>query len=314
MNSRTHLTTSINLKNKDSNHFNLQSFSITGYSTALFSTWFFIEELGLLFDAGDGLTSALLQKSRKIKHAFISHADRDHVTGLLQFHQLNAREGFPIIYYPADSGSFPALDAFTAKFDPHVTGTIWKPIRPNESFTIKAYFKVSTIRNNHIQAPEEQSKSLSFLVLSEKNKLKPQFRNKTGQELKEISLQYGKDHITEVITKKVLGYSGDTPVDNYSHWENTETLIHEATFLSRDVPATDFAKNKHSFLPEVIQMASELNLKQLVLSHFSSRYSKEQIDAEIQKQCKAYRLQIPVYRILPGELVRDILNQEPVYS
>lgn len=36
-------------------------FTITGYSTALFSTWYFIEEWGILFDAGEGLISALLQ-------------------------------------------------------------------------------------------------------------------------------------------------------------------------------------------------------------------------------------------------------------
>ena len=68
--------------------------TITGYSTALFSTWYFVEELGLLFDVGDGLMSNLMQKSRKIKHTFITHPDRDHLTGLMQFTQLNAREGY----------------------------------------------------------------------------------------------------------------------------------------------------------------------------------------------------------------------------
>ncbi|MBS1605964.1 MAG: RNAse Z, partial [Bacteroidetes bacterium] len=48
--------------------------TITGYSTALFSTWYFIEEWGILFDAGEGLISSLLQKSRKIDQVFISHA------------------------------------------------------------------------------------------------------------------------------------------------------------------------------------------------------------------------------------------------
>ena len=286
--------------------------SITGYSTALFSTWFFIEELGLLFDAGDGLTASLLQKSRKIKHAFISHADRDHLSGLVQFHQLNARDGFPIVYYPSDCGSFPALDSFTSKFDPHVSGTIWKPIRPNEVFEIKSNFSVRAIRNNHVAAPLDQSKSLSYLVESRKRKLKAEFHGKSNQALKQLNEQFGKDHITETVTQKVLGYSGDTPVDDYAHWENTETLIHEATFLSKEVQATDFAKNKHSFLPEVIQMASELNLKQLVLSHFSSRYGPKEIDTAIRKLCKENKLQIPVFRILPGVLVRDVLRQEPV--
>ncbi|MCI5058502.1 MAG: RNAse Z, partial [Flavobacteriales bacterium] len=78
------------------------SLKITGYSTALFSTWYFVEDYGLLFDAGDGVISALTQKSGKVRQIFVSHADRDHLTGLLQFNQLNARNGFPIIHYPKD--------------------------------------------------------------------------------------------------------------------------------------------------------------------------------------------------------------------
>ena len=96
--------------------------TISGYSTALFSTWYFVEELGLLFDCGDGVVSNLLQKSRKTDNIFITHADRDHLTGLLQFNQLNARAGFPVIHYPKDCGSFPALEEFSKKFDPHIGG------------------------------------------------------------------------------------------------------------------------------------------------------------------------------------------------
>ncbi len=105
--------------------------TITGYSTALFSTWYFVEEWGILFDAGDGLISALLQKSRKIDHVFISHADRDHLTGLLQFNQLNARPGYPIIHYPKDAGSFPVLGEFSRKFDPQERDSLSMEVRTN---------------------------------------------------------------------------------------------------------------------------------------------------------------------------------------
>ena len=111
--------------------------TITAFSTALFSTWYFIDELGILFDAGDGVSAHLLQKARKVKHAFISHADRDHISGLIQFNQLNARDGFPKIYYPKDSGSFPALADFAAKFDPHVSGSEWHPIGFDESIFLQ---------------------------------------------------------------------------------------------------------------------------------------------------------------------------------
>jgi len=54
-------------------------FKISAFSTALFSTWINVEELNLLIDAGDGVSMGLLQKSRKVKHVFITHPDRDHL-------------------------------------------------------------------------------------------------------------------------------------------------------------------------------------------------------------------------------------------
>ena len=286
---------------------NNHNFTISGYSTALFSTWFFIEELGLLFDVGDGITATLLQKSRKIKNVFISHADRDHLTGLFQFNQLNARKGFPIIHYPADSGSFRAIENFTKKFDSHVSGTVWKPIQENQVFQIKNDIFVRSIRNNHIIVPSDISKSLSFQVFSKTPKLKAEFQNYSKEEIKNLAITKGRDFITNIITENILGYSGDTPIDNYEHWNNTKILIHEATFLDDNEKLNNHA-NKHSNLDEVMKMVSEIKIDKLILSHFSSRYSKKDIDTSILKLCKKYKIEIPVYRILPGEANLDILS------
>ena len=140
-----------------------QSISITAYSTALFSTWIFVEQYSTLFDCGDGVVSSLLQKSRKIKHVFITHPDRDHVTGLVQFNQLNGRNGLTI-HYPKDSGSFPALADFTAKFDPHTSGTAWNPISEGDSISLRADLQIRAIRNRHVPADRSVIKSLSFIV------------------------------------------------------------------------------------------------------------------------------------------------------
>src|ERR1700760_2844977 len=138
--------------------------TITAYSTALFSTWYFIEEWGILFDAGDGVTSALLQKSRKIDHVFISHADRDHLTGLLQFNQLNARPGFPVMYFPKDATSFAALEAFSKKFDKQVERTVWTPVTEGDEIAIAKDLLVLPIRNGHVPVEPSVIKSLGYLV------------------------------------------------------------------------------------------------------------------------------------------------------
>lgn len=289
--------------------------TITGYSTALFSTWFFIDELGILLDAGDGVMSGLLQKSRKVKHAFISHADRDHLTGLFQFNQLNARDGLPIIRYPKDCGSFPALAEFTSRFDPHVGGVVWEPIVDQQIIELRKDLVVKAIRNNHVEAPLGTHKSLSYQIFERKRKLKPEFQKLSGNEIKKLREDKGDEFITEDILINVLNYSGDTPVDDCSRWDKSNVLIHEATFLTGYNDAkVETHGNKHSYLEDVMKMVSEIEVEKLILSHFSSRYEAEEIDKRILKLCKEFKIKIPVYRILPGLISRDILAQNPLNS
>jgi len=285
------------------------NYTITCYSTALFSTWFFIEELGLLFDAGDGLTSKLLQKSRKIKEVFITHADRDHITGLTQFNQLNARAGYPKIFYPKDCGSFPALESFLEKFDPHVKGTQWLPIKEQMTFKIKGNIYVESIRNGHVPAKKELAKSLSYKVVNKKRKIKQEFANLSGKEIAKIAKEKGKDFLTNEIREVLIGYSGDTPIEEYERWDQTKILIHEATFLNKEVGLNTHT-NKHSTLEEVMKMVSTIKIEKLILSHFSSRYSKEEIDNSIREQIKKYNIKVPVYRILPGRSYNNILEED----
>lgn len=287
--------------------------TITGYSTALFSTWYFIEELGLLFDAGDGVTSSLLQKSRKIEHAFISHADRDHVTGLLKLNQLNARPGFPIIIFPRDARSFYALEEFSKRFDSPVNQTIWRPIQDDETVQIRKDIFVRSIRNNHVPAPQQEVKSLGFKVYQTKNKLKSEYAHLSPTEIIQLTQTIGREALTNELITNVLAYSGDTPVENFDHWDHTQILIHEATFLTnQELPNADKHPNKHSNLEDVLKMVSELRIDTLILGHFSSRYSPAQIDEAIKAGCKEYKINIPVYRLLPGQTYWNILSGNPV--
>ncbi|MCH2042536.1 MAG: MBL fold metallo-hydrolase [Saprospiraceae bacterium] len=286
--------------------------TIHGYSTALFSTWYMIEELGLLFDAGDGVCTQLMQKARKIKHVFISHADRDHLAGLLQFNQLNARKDFPKIYYPKDCGSFAHLEQFTKSFDPHVKGTVWQGIEGDTNTLIKAGTRVRTIRNGHVVREGQPDKSFSFVVELVKRKLKKEYLSLSGKEIGQLRKVKPIEELTDQIIQPLLGYSGDTPVEGAERWEHIPVLIHEATFLKRsDVHAKG---NLHSSLDELMPMLSNLALEKLILGHFSSRYDQQMIDQAIRKECKTYNIDFPVYRVLPGQCVRDILNTNPINS
>ncbi|MEO1450158.1 MAG: MBL fold metallo-hydrolase, partial [Bacteroidota bacterium] len=286
------------------------SYHITAYSTALYSTWIAVEPLGILFDAGDGLSAGLLGKAGKIKHVFISHPDRDHLTGLLQFLQLNARPGAPKIYYPEDAGSFPHLATFQQKFDPHVAAVPWQGIQDGAEISLGKNLLVQAIRNNHVPAAPGVSKSLSFKVFETKRKVKPEFARLSQAEMKEIASTRGREFLTKEVRTNVLSYSGDTPVDDYARWDGSEILIHEATFLHAEKDTVpEGHRNKHSLLDDVFRMVREINIGRLILSHFSSRYTRGEIDQAIRHLCKVYNIEIPVYAIYPGEIHRDILNE-----
>lgn len=291
------------------------NFTITGYSTALFATWYFVEELGLLFDAGEGLTSTLLQKARKVDHVFVSHADRDHMTGLLQFNQLNARPGFPVIHYPKDSGSFLALREFSIRFDTHVAHTVWEPISETSDMWVRYDMQVQAIPNGHVIRAGTATKSLSYKLIHIKQKLKPEFTHLPGLEIKRLIEERGKEAMHHEVRTTLLGYSGDTPVEDLQRWDGTKILIHEATFIRElDGDQIQPHSNKHSYLEEVIEMVSGIHIEKLILGHFSVRYSPEQIDSSIRKLCERFSIKIPVYRVLPGVATVNILGKPPVYQ
>lgn len=287
--------------------------TITAYSTALFSTWYFIEEWGVAFDAGDGLISALLQKSRKIDNVFVSHADRDHLTGLLQLNQLNARPGFPVIHYPKDARSFATLEDFSKKFDAQVGQTQWIPVTEGDEIPIAKDLLVLPIRNGHVPVSPEVIKSLGYQVIQTRKKLKPEFAHLGGEEIRQLGERIGREQLSLELRSKLLAYSGDTPVEDGARWDNTEILIHEATFLGQgeDVKVRTYG-NKHSTLGEVMEMVGSLHIGKLILGHFSSRYSAEEIDRNILDLCEKYAINIPVYRLLPGMTAVDILSGEPL--
>jgi ribonuclease Z len=288
--------------------------TITGYSTALFSTWYFIEELRLLFDAGDGVAPNLLQKSRKIDHIFLSHADRDHLTGLLRLNELIAREGLPHLYFPTDARSISALEEFSKQFDARVSQTSWLGLAHQQSVAIQKDMYVQALRNNHVaSAQPQQVKSVSYQLYQLKHKLKAELAGLPQEQLTQMALAGGREIMLEEIRSNLLGYSGDTPADQLAQWNHTGILIHEATFLNRqDIKEVDPNRNRHSTLEEVLRDVAQLKIDTLILGHFSSRYSAEEIDSAIKRYCQQYKVQIPVYRLLPGQVQWNILQSQSI--
>jgi len=291
--------------------------TISGHSTALYSTWYFVEELGLLLDCGDGACSALQQKSRKVRTIACSHADRDHLNGLPQFLQLNVREKqLPTVLYPKDCGSFSALRDFLEVFDRRdVEENRWEPFQPGKEFSLgKANASIEAFANRHIEAQPGETKSLSFRVFQERRKLRPELQGKPEEEIARLHQEAGDDAVTLSDPEEWLAYSADTPIEPPQFWGDPRILIHESTFLDRDDAERKGQHLRHSVLPEVLDMACQLDLDSLILGHFSTRYSPEDVEAAVRKETRKRNPAFPVHAVLPGRTHWDLLRETPLWK
>jgi ribonuclease Z len=288
--------------------------TIAAYSTALYSTWIFVEDLRLLLDAGDGVCAHLMGKCRKVHKVAVSHADRDHISGLLQLQQLVAHSQPLEVIHPADSGSFPALADFCARFDPGSGPKVtWTPVRSGERVELSGSFELEAVKNSHIPSGD-LAKSVGYRVVRKRRKLRPEFAGRKAMEILKLRLELGEDAIRTTEEDTLLGYSGDTAVCDPAMWKGCGLLIHEATFLGAEDRDKGVERSQqHSVLGEVSVMAREAEPGGLVLNHFSSRYSEAEVRDVVQGYARELDLRMPVWIIPPGRVVPDLLATEPAW-
>ncbi|MEO0460618.1 MAG: MBL fold metallo-hydrolase [Myxococcota bacterium] len=290
----------------------MDTIRITGFSTALYSTWFFIEPYKLLLDCGDGACALLGQKSGKVRTIALTHADRDHLTGLGQFNQLNAAGGKLRIVYPESCGSFPALQTFFDRFDPHVAGGArWETIANGERIELDRDLVLEARSNPHKSAGPGETKSVGYRIYRVKRKLKSQYRGVPGKEIAKLVASHGKSHIEELVDEPLFGFSGDTPVESPTIWDGLPVLIHESTFLNSDDAGGYQAV--HSNLPAVMEALATIKLGRLILSHFSTRYRADEIRKAVVDCAHKLSFPHPIWLVLPLEVRRDILLTPPVW-
>jgi ribonuclease Z len=182
------------------------------------------------------------------------------------------------LHYPVHAVSFMALERFSKQFDPQADQTVWVPATEGDEIAIAKDLLVLPARNGHVPVEQHIFKSLGYTVVQTRKKLKTEYTHLSGEELRQLGENLGRENLSHELRENLLAYSGDTPVEDGAKWDGTRILIHEATFLG----------------------------------HFSSRYSPEEIDSAIKDRCDKYAISFPAYRVLPGETVFDILGGRPL--
>ncbi len=262
--------------------------------------YFRYKEHRFLFDCGENVQRqmAIAKLSpMKIERIFITHLHGDHFFGLLGFIQSSYwREREKPLYIYGPKGIGEAVGHIMKLIDKHKPFDIITKEVPggvvvdDKDFTVSAFpivhnkpgFGYVFEEKERLHISEAKLRKIGLLPGKEYGLLK---------EGKEVAWK-GKvlrpeDYVTHERGIK-FAYTGDTMPCNATvkAAENADLLVHEASFAQ---DAADRAKEAmHSTARGAGKIAREANVKQLVLTHFSTRYKEKELDKLLQDAQKEF--------------------------
>lgn len=253
----------------------LENISIEGVSRSTIETYFHIKELKLCFDIGKcpiHLTT--------VPNIFLSHMHGDHAMGMYYYlsHRNLGKMPPGKIYLPekAFEDTQKAIESFSAL--EHVKRSYELiPLADNQEFDYDRNHVIRTFPTDH------RIPSLGYLIQTKKSKLKPEFLNKSQQEI--IALKKSGVEITDTKLEPFITYLGDStihPVDEFDFIKQSTILIMECTFLTNEHYDQAEAR-KHIHIRNIIDRAEEFKNKYILLTHFSMRYTEDMIREYINK-------------------------------
>lgn len=241
----------------------------------------------MLFDCGEGTQQQMMRAKTgmKISSIFITHFHADHflgIPGLIQTMSFNGRTEPLDIYGPVRTEQMVKLMQELGYYKP---GFEINAHELEDGYIVdKGEYSIKAVATDH------GIPSFGY-VLEEKSRA-GRFNRERALELGVpvghmfSKLQNGETVTVngrEIMPSQVMGetrpgrkivYSGDTrPCKNIERESNgADLLIHDGTF---DDELRDWALDtKHSTASEGAQLAKKANVRQLILTHFSSRYSE----------------------------------------
>jgi ribonuclease Z len=275
--------------------------NLTGYSKAMYATWFFYRPARLLFDAGEGVSAAMENFVFAIEKVFLSHGHYDHIGGLpgLLQSRRSARgdNEKPLeVYYPINDD----LIALQRRYIESLTYALgysltWHPIEPGQPIELgqgrdRGY--LVPFRVQHVG----RSLALGFNVMEERTRLRAKYASLPEAEIAQLARSLARDELNETYQKTLLAYSGDTGPLDPALVRDAEVLLHEATFLN----AEDREALSHATVEEALSVAVAARVKALVLFHLSSRYPDGEVRRTVARLAARRAPGLPIAVYLSG--------------
>ncbi len=244
--------------------------SIEGYSRAAVQTYWRVPELKVGFDLGAQPWAFMATPTW-----FVSHGHLDHVAALPVYvaRRRMMKMEPPTIYMPAVA--IAPVQEILRQFTRLDRGRLpckLVPVEPGSEIELSREHVVTVSATYHTVP------SLGYIVWERRRKLKSEFTELTGPQIRDLRL--GGTEVTEERRIPRFAYLGDSMpagLDECPAMYEAHVLVMEITFVSPSHRKEKIHKFGHIHLDDVLERRDRFHNELIIASHFSTRYSRKRI-------------------------------------
>ncbi|MCC7382377.1 MAG: MBL fold metallo-hydrolase [Deltaproteobacteria bacterium] len=218
---------------------------------------------------------------RAVRHGtlLLTHAHIDHAAGLPYYISMRGMLGFPAprVFCPA-SAHEPLVRILEAwrELQADTDRVKLTPIEAGATIPLKGPSFARAFPAPH------RIECLGYTLYSQVRKLKPELLGTSSEEIARRARAGEEVHV--VIERAELCFPGDTRIGVVEQEPTARTarvLLLECTFLGSDVSAKKAEQGGHIHLDQIADRAALFQNEAVVLTHFSRRYKREDIEREV---------------------------------
>jgi ribonuclease Z len=244
--------------------------TIEGYSRAAVQTYWRIPEMKLGFDLG-----AQPWDFMGTSTWFVTHTHLDHIAALPVYvaRRRMMKMDPPAIYLP--DHAIETVERLLKVYRQLDRGRL-----PCELIPVKAGDEIELSRELVVtaSATHHTVPSLGYIVWERKQKLKTEYVNLRGDEIRDLKLS-GVE-ITNEVRVPELAYLGDSApagLDNCPAMYEARVLISEMTFVAPSHRKDKIHKHGHMHLDDYVERKDRFKNEKVIVGHFSTRYNSRQV-------------------------------------